>query len=48
MFDDLSNTELRLELAEAEYERPTTIKGIMLKRGRIQRILDELLRRGAF
>ncbi len=44
----LSDTELRLELAEAEEEAVKTWKGGFLKKDRIQRVLDELLRRGAY
>ena len=44
----LSSCELRLELAEAEYEKPKTLRAIHLKRDRIGLITNELLRRGSF
>lgn len=48
MFHDLSNAELRLDLAEAEAVRPATIRGVCLKKNRKAAITAELLRRGAF
>ena len=45
---ELSNVELRLELAEAEYERPNSLRATILKQDRIKQITAELLGRGAF
>lgn len=45
---ELSNTELRLELAEATEHRVTTWKGRFIKQDRIEAITRELLERGAF
>lgn len=47
-YDDLSSAELRLELAEAEYERPKTLRAIVLKKNRIRAITAELVQRGSF
>lgn len=47
-FDHLSGTELRLDLAEAQYERPKTLVGITRKKNRIREITAELVRRGSF
>lgn len=44
----LSSVELRLDLAEAQYERPGTLRGIVLKRNRIRDLTGELVRRGSF
>lgn len=44
----LSSAELRLELAEAESERPRTIKASIIKRDRIKAVTRELIERGAF
>jgi hypothetical protein len=46
--NELSNVELRLELAEAEYQRPKTLKGICQKRNRIAAVTALLVERGAF
>lgn len=48
MFDDRSSCELRLDLAEAEAEKPKTINGICRKKNRIRAITAELLARGSF
>jgi len=48
MLDDLSSAELRLELAEAEAERPKTIVGACRKKNRISRITQILVDRGSF
>jgi hypothetical protein len=47
-FNELSATELRLELAEAEYTRATTWKGVHLRQDRIAAVTRELIDRGAF
>lgn len=44
----LSGVELRLALAEAEYERPRTIKGCIFKRNRIRAITAALVEKGAY
>lgn len=44
----LSGTELRIELACAEAERPKTIRSCCLKKNRIQAITAELVERGCF
>jgi hypothetical protein len=44
----LSNAELRLELAEAEALRPATIVGQCRKKNRIEALTAELLNKGAF
>lgn len=48
MFDHLSSVELRLELVEAEYQRPRTIVAICRRKNRIRDITRELVERGAF
>lgn len=48
MLKELSNTELRLELAEAESERAKTWNGSWRKKNRVRDITRELLERGAF
>lgn len=45
---DLSGVELRLELAEAEAERPRTVKGVCFRRSRIRAVTAELVSRGCF
>ena len=45
---DLSNTELRLELAAAEAEKPRSWKASFIKRDRIAAITQELVKRGAY
>jgi hypothetical protein len=44
----LSNAELRIELACAEAERPTTIVGQCRKKNRIRDFTEALVERGAF
>jgi len=48
MFNHLSSAELRLDLAEAEAERPKTIRGCVLKKNRIRDLTHELVQRGSF
>jgi hypothetical protein len=48
MFNHLSSTELRLDLAEAEATKAKTLRAISLKRNRISEITNELLKRGAY
>lgn len=48
MLSDLSNAELRLDLAEAEAERPRTIVASCRRKNRLEALTAELLRRGAF
>jgi hypothetical protein len=45
---DLSSAELRLELAEAEADRPKSQVGFTRKKNRIAAITRELCQRGAF
>lgn len=45
---ELSSCELRLELAEAEAERPKTIVAACRKKNRIRAVLAELIERGSF
>jgi hypothetical protein len=44
----LTSAELRLELADAEQTRPTTIKGVCNKRTRLRVITGLLTERGSF
>lgn len=47
-YADLSGAELRLDLAEAQAERPTTLRASCLKKNRIRDLTAELVRRGAY
>jgi hypothetical protein len=47
-FSEMSSTELRLELAEAEGTRVTSWRGSFLRKDRIAAITRELIDRGAF
>jgi hypothetical protein len=44
----MGSAELRLELAEAEYEKPKSWRASALKKDRIQLVLNELVKRGAY
>lgn len=47
-FANLSSVELRLELAEIEYEQPKTIVASCRKKNRRAAVIAELLARGSF
>lgn len=44
----MSGTELRLELAEIEYERAKAWNGIFRKQSQLNAVTAELLKRGSF
>jgi hypothetical protein len=46
--NELSNTELRLALAEQEQTRPKTIVAICRRKNAVQSITNELVNRGAY
>lgn len=48
MLYELSSAELRLDLAEAQSQRPATIKAACFKKSRIRDLTAELVRRGSF
>lgn len=47
-FEEMSSAELRLEIAELEYERARSWNGIWRKQNRLNEVTAELLRRGSF
>ena len=46
--EEMSSAELRLELAEIEYERARSWNGIARKDNRRDAVVAELLKRGSF